>query len=100
MGFACDTANHHGLHEHESRPSDPDRIDQTSKSPMNSGEDILVKNEERLDSLNLALMVPDGEIPIIEFGVDGVLDDLVVATILVLRRKRALPVPAILQLLA
>jgi hypothetical protein len=32
--------------------------------------------------------------------VDGVLDDLVVATILVLRRKRALPVPAILQLLA
>ncbi len=84
MGFACDTANHHSLHEHESRPPDPDRIDQTSESAMNSGEDILVKNEERLDSLNLALMIPDGEIPIVEFGVDGVLDDFVIATILVL----------------
>ena len=67
---------------------------------MNSGEDILVKNEERLDSLNLAIMIPDGEIPVVEFRVDGVLDDFVIATILVLRRKRALPMPAILQLLA
>src|SRR5216684_8192076 len=100
MGFACDTANHHGLHEHESWPSGPDRIDQTSESPMNSGENILVKNEERLDGLNLALMVPDGEIPIIEFRVDGVLDDFVIAVILVLRRERALPMPAISQLIA
>src|SRR5262249_54054481 len=100
VGFARDASNHHGLHEHESRPSAPDRISQTSEIGMNSREDILVKNEERLDRLNLALMVPDGEIPVIEFRVDGVLDNFVIATILVLRGERALPMYAIAQLMA
>src|SRR5262249_58789268 len=67
---------------------------------MDSREDILVEDEEWLDRLNLTFMVLDGEIPIIEFRVDRVFDNFVIATILVLRGKSALPMPAILQLVA
>src|SRR5262245_12364238 len=85
--FACNASNHHGLHEHESRPSAPDRISQTAETRRNSSEDILVENEEWLNCLNLALTVPDGEIMVIEFRVDSFLNDFVIAMILVLQRK-------------
>ncbi|HWN49696.1 MAG TPA: hypothetical protein VNO18_07700 [Xanthobacteraceae bacterium] len=67
---------------------------------MKSGKNILIEDEKWLDCLNLAVMVPDGEIPIVKFRVDGILDDFVIAVILVLRRERALPMPAISQLIA
>jgi hypothetical protein len=58
--FARDASNHHVLHEHESRPPTPDRIDQTPEIRMNSSEDIFIEDEEWLYRLNLALTVPDG----------------------------------------
>jgi hypothetical protein len=63
---------------------------------INSSEHILVQNEEWLDCLNLAVTVSDGEIPVIEFRMDGILNDFVVAVILVLRRKCTSPMRAIL----
>jgi hypothetical protein len=95
VAFACDTSNHHGLHEHESRPSEPDRKSQTLEMRTNSSEHILVQNEEWLDCLNLAVMVSDGEIPVIEFWMDGVLNYFVVPVILVLRPKCTSPMRAI-----
>src|SRR5260370_32393983 len=96
VGLGCEKSKHHCLHEHESRPSEPNRINQTLETRINSSENILVENEEWLDCLNLAVMVPDGEIPVIEFRVDGVLNDFVIATILVLRRQCTSPMRAIL----
>ena len=67
---------------------------------MKSGKNIQIENEKGLNRLNLAAMVPDGEIPIIEFRMDGILDDFVIAAILGLRRERVLPMSAISQLKA
>jgi hypothetical protein len=99
VALAGDAPDHHGFHEHESRPSAPDRVGQAPEIRMNSGQNILVENEEGLDGDRLAAGSFDGEIPVIEFGVNGVFDDFVVAPVLVLCRKCARPMPATPQLM-
>src|SRR5262249_713471 len=95
VGFASRTSNHYGFHKHKSWPAAPDCIYETSDLRMSSGKDIQIKNEKWLDCLNVTVTVPDGKIPIIEFRMDGILDDFVIAAVLVVRPRGALPMPAI-----
>ena len=61
VGLACNTANHHRLHEHEPRPSPPDDVKQTADERARSCQDVLVKNKERLNGPNLTPLVPQRE---------------------------------------
>jgi hypothetical protein len=55
--------------------------------------EILVQDEERLDSANAPICILNDEIPVIKSLLDRIFDDLVVAMILSLTLKRTGPTP-------
>ena len=100
MRFAGNTPDHHGLYDHEPRPVATNGVDQSAAIGAHAGQDVLVENEEWLDGADLCVAVADGEVQIIELGMDRVLYDFVVAAVLVLRSKCPLPLRALSQLTA
>ena len=82
--LTCNASNHHGPHKQKSRPLPPDEIEKMADVGARSGQDVLVQNKEWLDSLNLSLRIPQGEIQISEFRVQGIGHYFVVAMIFML----------------
>jgi hypothetical protein len=62
----------------------PDEIEKMADVEARSGQDVLVQDKEWLDSLNLSLRIPQGEIQISEFRVQAIGHYFVVAMIFML----------------
>jgi hypothetical protein len=88
------------MKNHEPRPVATNGVDESAAIGAHAGQDVLVENEEWLDGADLCVAVADGEVQIIELGMDRVLYNFVVAAVLVLRSKRSLPLWALSQLTA
>src|SRR4029077_17525132 len=77
MGLASYTSDHQGFHIHEPRPLTPDDINQSSKIRSSSRRNVLIENKKWLDCLNFSSRVSNGEIQIVEFGMDSVVYNFV-----------------------
>jgi hypothetical protein len=84
LRFAGDASDHQGLHEQEAGPSTSDDVDQMPKIWTDASQNILIEDEKRLDSSNFPLSVLQHKIQIFEFGMDRVVDQIVIAVIFVL----------------
>src|SRR5665213_1697646 len=91
MPFTCRASHHQRACTHEARP----QATNDSRQPLDSGfgadEQIQVETEKRLDGANLALQVPDNEIPKVELLVDCVLDEFIISAVLCLGAERIRP---------
>ena len=64
-----------------------------------ASQNVLIEDEKRLDSSNFPLSVLQHKIQIFEFGMDRVVDQIVIAVIFVLRFESVLPMWAGAQLM-
>ncbi len=100
VSFPSRATDHQRADLKESRSESANRIHQHLHLFACAGSEVLIEQEERLDRANGLVLVEDGKIPIIEYRLDSVLYDFVIAMILPVARKCLMPSRAIWKLMA
>jgi hypothetical protein len=95
--FTRDATDHQCAHFQKTRPCASDEVDQNPNLEADPGDEILVKEEERLNRDHLAVFVLDCEIFILESFPYRIFSEFLVATVLALIGKSALPTIAARQ---
>jgi hypothetical protein len=98
VAFAHGTSDHQSPHLQETRPHAANRLNNCPCREIGTGEEILIDYEERLNSLNVAIPVPDSKVSVVEALSDCVFDQLIEAMVLALAGESAAPVAAVHQL--
>jgi hypothetical protein len=91
VAFAGRASDHQCAQPQEVRPQASHQPVRSTAQRGRAGEQILIEQEEGLDGANLALVIPDDEIPVREIGAERPLDQLVIPVILALAGKCAGP---------